>query len=674
MTYKECIDFLFEKRREFSKPGLQRVEYMLKRAGNPEKGLRYVHIAGTNGKGSCATMTAAVLTESGLRTGLYTSPDVSGLFEGIRIDGNRIPDETLAGLVSELLPFVCELDEKGDSPTAFEIVTAAVFLWFFREKCDICVVECGMGGASDATNVIPPPEVSTLTNIALDHLRTLGETVSMIAENKAGIIKSDSDVIYYGGSEEAFEVIKAAAEKHGARLYMPDFEAARVVSSGIKGSVFSYKGISDITISLPGSLQVKNCCCALETVFALRRKGFIITDDQIRAGLKKVKMPGRFEVFSKRPALVYDGAHNVSGMTQLIENIKAFFPGRKISLIFGVMADKAHKEMLAMLKPYVNKLYAVTPDNKRALDRKPLKDEAESLGIEAETADLTEIIERLYSESADGDVIMICGSLYMYIDALPHIKNAVNRKENNMNGNIITVALDGPSGAGKSTVAKAISKTFGIGYLDTGAMYRTVALYMVRNIPELEGEVEAGGILPETSKKIVSMLEDSGIEVKYDDANVQHVYLGDEDVSGKIRTPLISMAASKVSAIPEVRVFLVDMQRKIGSKNSIVMDGRDIGTHVLPNASVKIFLTASPEERAKRRYKELIEKGTEVDFETVLKDIIDRDYGDAHRAASPLRQAEDAVLLDTTDLDLNRSVAAAIKIVCEKTGASPKNQ
>ena len=237
-----------------------------------------------------------------------------------------------------------------------------------------------------------------------------------------------------------------------------------------------------------------------------------------------------------------------------------------------------------------------------------------------------------------------------------------------MSNKIITVAIDGPSGAGKSTVAKAISKKFNIGYLDTGAMYRTVALFMDRNIPELAGEVNAGAIEEKTVKKIIALLENIGIEVRYDENNVQHMYLGDEDVSGLIRTPLISMEASKVSAIPEVRVYLVDMQRKIGSVNSIVMDGRDIGTHVLKDASVKIFLTASAEERARRRYKELIEKSGSVTFEEVLKDIIDRDYGDSHRASSPLRQAEDAILLDTSDLTLEESVNAAVAIVTEKTG------
>ena len=165
---------------------------------------------------------------------------------------------------------------------------------------------------------------------------------------------------------------------------------------------------------------------------------------------------------------------------------------------------------------------------------------------------------------------------------------------------------------------------------------------------------------------IDALLEECDVRVEYDENSAQHMYIGDEDVSGKIRTPLISMEASKVSAVPSVRVFLVDMQRKIGAKNSIVMDGRDIGTHVLPNATVKIYLTASAEERARRRFLELKEKNTDTDYETVLREIVERDYGDSHRAVSPLRQAEDAIVLDTTDLDLEQSQLAAEKIVLDR--------
>lgn len=218
---------------------------------------------------------------------------------------------------------------------------------------------------------------------------------------------------------------------------------------------------------------------------------------------------------------------------------------------------------------------------------------------------------------------------------------------------MINVAIDGPAGAGKSTVAKAAAKELGYIYVDTGALYRTIALNAVRH-----------GILNDT-EKIETMLSDTKVEIKYADG-VQSVYLNGEDVSGLIRTPEISMGASVVSAIPKVRAFLLDLQRDIAKKNNVIMDGRDIATVVLPNADVKIFLFASPECRAKRRYDELIEKGESVTFDEVLDDVNKRDYQDSHREIAPLKPSEDSVMADTSELDLNGSVQLVVDIIKEK--------
>lgn len=218
---------------------------------------------------------------------------------------------------------------------------------------------------------------------------------------------------------------------------------------------------------------------------------------------------------------------------------------------------------------------------------------------------------------------------------------------------MINVAIDGPAGAGKSTVAKAAAKELGYIYVDTGALYRTIALNAVRH-----------GVLNDT-EKIEAMLSDTKVELKYADG-VQSVYLNGEDVSGLIRTPEISMGASVVSAIPKVRAFLLDLQRDIAKKNNVIMDGRDIATVVLPNADVKIFLFASPECRAKRRYDKLIEKGESVTFDEVLDDVNKRDYQDSHREIAPLKPSEDSVMADTSELDLNGSVQLVVDIIKEK--------
>ena len=223
----------------------------------------------------------------------------------------------------------------------------------------------------------------------------------------------------------------------------------------------------------------------------------------------------------------------------------------------------------------------------------------------------------------------------------------------------INIAIDGPAGAGKSTIAKAAAKAFGFIYADTGALYRSVAYYAASKGADVKN-----------SEEITALLSEITPELKFIDG-AQHVFVNGEDVTGKIRTPEISMGASAVSAIPEVREFLFGLQKKIAAENNVIMDGRDIGTVVLPNADVKIFLTASPEERARRRHIELTEKGECVTFASVLAEVNERDYNDSHRAVAPLKQAEDAVLCDTTDVGLEDAVAMLIKIISEKTGTAP---
>lgn len=218
----------------------------------------------------------------------------------------------------------------------------------------------------------------------------------------------------------------------------------------------------------------------------------------------------------------------------------------------------------------------------------------------------------------------------------------------------IAIAIDGPAGAGKSTIAKAAAKALSFIYVDTGALYRTVGLYMLRN-----------GVSPDDTKTVEKSLDGLNVEMKYIGGE-QRVILNGEDVSGEIRTEAVSMAASKVSAIPAVRSFLFDLQRDIAKKNDVIMDGRDIGTVVLPDAKVKIFLTASAKVRAERRYKELIEKGEKADFDSVLKDIEQRDYNDSHREIAPLKPAEGSTTVDTSDLSLNDSINLLISTIKEK--------
>ncbi len=241
------------------------------------------------------------------------------------------------------------------------------------------------------------------------------------------------------------------------------------------------------------------------------------------------------------------------------------------------------------------------------------------------------------------------------------IANVLGNKKHsggkNMRSKFINIAIDGPAGAGKSTIAKAAAKAFGFIYVDTGALYRAIAYYALSRDRDVSN-----------AEAVESLLQEITPELKYLNGE-QRIFLNGEDVSDKIRTPEVSMGASAVSAIPRVRDFLFDLQKKIAAENNVVMDGRDIGTVVLPGADVKIFLTASPEERARRRHKELAEKGQTVAFEEVLEDVNRRDYNDSHRDIAPLRQAEDAVLCDTTSVDLQGAIDMLVNIISEKLGA-----
>lgn len=218
----------------------------------------------------------------------------------------------------------------------------------------------------------------------------------------------------------------------------------------------------------------------------------------------------------------------------------------------------------------------------------------------------------------------------------------------------IAVALDGPAGAGKSSIAKKAAKALDYIYIDTGALYRTIGLAAARRNVE-----------PIPSNEVEKLLSEIKVDLTFNEQGEQIVLLDNEDVSGLIRTPEASMMASKISAIPAVRAYLLDLQRSMAKSRNVIMDGRDIGTVVLPDAQVKIFLTASPEVRAERRYKELVEKGMNVNYDDILNDVIERDYNDTHRETAPLKPADGCIIVDTTDIDFEQSVEKIISVIKE---------
>ncbi len=424
----DYMSFLNSAERVFTKPGLSRIKFMLAGVGSPQNSLKCVHVAGTNGKGSCSSMIAASLTDAGYKTGLYMSPDVSKPFEGLSIDGKLITGDALEALMLKIAPYAKKLSKKGDSPTSFEIMTACALLWFYTEKCDVCVVECGMGGELDATNVFENPLLCVITDIGIDHKKYLGETVEKIASNKAGIIKRNTDVVYSGNSEAALKLIKNICEKRNSKLTVPDFKAAKADFADVESTKLDYKSLGSLELGMAGTAQVRNACIAVEALNVLKQKGFDIPDEAVRSGLKRVRLPGRFNVFCLKPTVIYDGAHNIDSVRALTENLNLYCEGRKATAVIGVMSDKDRKEILSMLKPYISKLYTVKPGNKRALSAEELAAEAKELGIDALPANIHEIYD-IISGAKEDDMILITGSLYLYKDALPFIVKAVKGKD-----------------------------------------------------------------------------------------------------------------------------------------------------------------------------------------------------------------------------------------------------
>ncbi len=414
MTIDACMAYIHKTVWLGSKPGLSRTKELLLRIGNPEKKLRFVHVVGTNGKGSSCAMLSLILNQSGYKVGTFVSPYIVHFNERIQIDGTPISDEDLCDVVEYVQPHA---DAMKDSPTEFELITAVGFEYFARKGCDIVVLEAGMGGAMDSTNVIDTPLVSVFTAIGLDHKAQLGNTIPEIATTKAGILKKGTVAIFNGDEAEALPVLTEICENLDIPLTVPNRNLLEIHESGLLGSLFDYKGYRSLRVGLAGIHQIQNGITVIETIEALRSQGFTISEDAMRFGLENVRWPARFEVLSKNPLVIFDGAHNLNGVTRLKENIERYFPNKKPIILMGVMADKAYGSMLDLLMPLCYKLYAVTPNNPRALPAESLAEEVERRGVPAKVISLTHAeIQGVLRDLAEDDILLMMGSLYMYGD------------------------------------------------------------------------------------------------------------------------------------------------------------------------------------------------------------------------------------------------------------------
>lgn len=416
MTYAEAIAYIDSVEWKGSRPGLERIGELCERLGHPERSTRYIHVAGTNGKGSVCASLDSILRAAGYRVGLYTSPYVLRFNDRIRFGGADIPDEELAAATAAVK--ACA-DRMADGPTAFELITAIAFVYYARAGCDCVVLECGMGGRLDSTNVIDSPVLDVITGIDLDHCAVLGDTTAAIAGEKAGILRPGVPCLYGECDESAAAVIRARAEALGAPCRQTDFAAVSDVQPGLDGTAFRFRGRPWRT-ALPGVHQARNAATVLTAVELLRGAGFRIPDEAVERGLAAVRWPARFETLRRDPVIVYDGAHNPQGVAAAAENIRALLsplaPDGKVGLVMGVMADKDRSHMLERLAPLAAFAVTVRYDIDRALSAEALAEAWRAFGVDAQAAPSPEEGLTLAARRAarEGRPLICLGSLYLY--------------------------------------------------------------------------------------------------------------------------------------------------------------------------------------------------------------------------------------------------------------------
>lgn len=368
MMEKELDLFLEKARALGSVPGLTNMRNLMEELGNIQEKLAVIHVAGTNGKGSVCAMLEQILRMSGCRVGRYSSPAVFCEEERYQINGVYINKEVYRAILSEIAEACGRLTGRGlPHPTLFEIETALAFLWFYREGCRVVILETGMGGALDATNIIKKPLLSVITSISMDHMAFLGSTLSEIATQKAGIIKEGCPVVTARQEPEVYEVLRAVCREKHADLVLAETGAVQNLRYEDGYPVFDWEEFPNLKLSLLGAYQPENAVCAIQAIHRLNGSGFAIGDDTIRAALRNTVWPGRFEVISRSPLVVIDGAHNEDATKKLLETLKLGFTNRKIIYIIGVFKDKEHEKMLSVMLPMAEKVYTVTPPGPRGL-------------------------------------------------------------------------------------------------------------------------------------------------------------------------------------------------------------------------------------------------------------------------------------------------------------------
>jgi dihydrofolate synthase/folylpolyglutamate synthase len=410
MNGEEAIAYIHSFQWNKHAPGLDRIAALLHALGDPQKTLKFVHVAGTNGKGSTCACLAAVLQEAGYRVGLNTSPYINCFRERIQVDGVMISDEELAALTEEVRPAA---EAMAEHPTEFELILAIALLYFQRKACDIVVLEVGMGGALDASNIIDVSEAAVIAALGMDHVRELGPTLADIAAAKAGIIKSGGAVVSYGGAPEADAVIRRMCARQGSTLHEVDFSRITGVHGDLTGNDFTCAPYGQLHLPLAGAYQPRNALLAITALEVLMDRGWRIPREAVIRGLAKVRWPGRFELLHRDPVFLLDGAHNDQGMAAAAESLASYFPQGGIVFLLGVMADKDVAAMVRRIAPLAGAFVAVRPNNPRAMEAEELATLLRPLGAPVHACgSIDEGVRTAMALAGRSGAVCALGSLY----------------------------------------------------------------------------------------------------------------------------------------------------------------------------------------------------------------------------------------------------------------------
>ena len=429
MTYESAIEKIHSLLTFGSRPGLDRMKKLLKLLGNPQDKLQYIHIAGTNGKGSVCAVLSSVLVQAGYHTGLFISPYITDFRERIQINNQMINKETLADAVVTTFPIIEKLQNEGTIITEFEYVNALAFYIFANAGCDIVVLETGLGGLLDCTNVILPPLCAVITTIGLDHTAILGDTIEQIAEQKCGILKKGSLAVCSKQDPRAMKVIEETARK--CEIPLINSESVAIVHPvlHLSGSEFEANGLS-LSLPLAGAHQIDNTATALAALFTLRQRNLLnISDEAIQRGVCKAVNPARLELLNKNPIVLLDGAHNPNGIEALKNAIREFLPDKKITCVMGMLADKDTDGAIALLSGMFERVFTVPVNNPRAMATEKLAEKFHAICPSVTAFGNAEqaIDEALALAKNEDGVVIICGSLYLAGEIRPYVQAAVKK-------------------------------------------------------------------------------------------------------------------------------------------------------------------------------------------------------------------------------------------------------